>query len=135
MIVKLFKRASGREGEGLSVLVVSDTPSVLASIRDILGDAAYHVYLSQTSVEALHLLDTNPMPSLIICDFVEPQVVGKEMLTKAKIRHGKANFPPVLFLVDSEEDELTAEMVDASELLAKPFQAEVLQAVVQRMMG
>jgi DNA-binding response OmpR family regulator len=116
-----------------SVMVVCDDSNTASFIDAALIEKGYTVYSTPTVSEALELLDKIGLPDLFIGDFIQPDVDGKSFLEKARIRFGKSAMPPVLFLMDSRDDEVVADALGIHDLLPKPFEGEVLAQRVQRL--
>jgi DNA-binding response OmpR family regulator len=122
----MFKRLFGSDKKDSAaldavVLVMSDDPATESLICDILSTAGCQAYCTSTLEGVVSILNEVEMPDLIIGDFVNPEVDGKEFLKRVEIRLGKSTLPPVVFLMDSKEDETTARDVGATELVTKPL--------------
>ena len=67
-------------GEGESVLVVEDEPSILDLSEKILMNLGYKVYLARTPSEAIKLAEAHDgILSLLITDVVLPEMNGREL--------------------------------------------------------
>ena len=117
-----------------SILVVSDDAATSTLVSQTLSENGYEIYAAASIINALETLKTMQTPHLIIGDFLTPQIDGVEFLTRASIHIGKSTLPPVLFLVDTKEDETAARTVGAQELMAKPVDATALLALVEKML-
>lgn len=124
MIKNLFNR--GKDIPAVSVMVVSDDTEVLTFLNETLTANGYRVYSVAGSAAAVSVLDEIAMPDVFIGDFINPQTDGKDFLGKIQIRFGKTSLPPVLFLMDSPEDETTAQAMSVSDVLSKPLETETL---------
>ena len=116
-----------------AILVVSDDAMTSRQIQDILAESGYTVLVTANSQDALELLNGTDLPHLFIGDFTRPDVDAKEFLDKARIRFGKAALSPVLLLMDSPDDEMTAHELGVHDVLPKPFEAEQLIQCVKRL--
>lgn len=115
-----------------TVFVVSDDPFTSQQIQNILEEQGYVVMVTASSQDVLELLKSMDLPHVFIGDFAEPDVDAKEFLEKARIRFGKATLSPVLLLMDSPDDEMTANELGVYDLLPKPVEAErLIQCVKQ----
>ena len=132
MAINLFKRKKP-EQPAFSVLVICDNSGDSALINTALQDKGYTVHSMHTAIEALKLLDETGLPDVMIGDFVQPETDGKDFLEKVSIRFGKSAMPPILFLMDSKEDETAAAMLGVHDLLPKPFDGETLAQRVQQL--
>jgi DNA-binding response OmpR family regulator len=124
MIQKLFKR--GTDEPPISVFVVSDDAAILALLVDSLTTDGYVVTSAASGAIAVKLLDEIELPNLFIGDFIHPETDGREFLERVRIRFGRSALPPMLFLMDTPEDEITAEAMGVQDLLPKPFEIEIL---------
>jgi CheY-like chemotaxis protein len=132
MAINLFKRKKPDQ-QAFSVMVVCDDSGGSALIEVALKDKGYTVHSMPSSSEALKLLDETGLPDVLIGDFIQPEIDGKAFLEKVSIRFGKSAMPPILFLMDSKEDEAAAEMLGVHDLLPKPVDGETLAQRVQQL--
>jgi DNA-binding response OmpR family regulator len=122
----MFKRLLGSDKKSDNpvdavVLVMSDDPATESLVCEILTQAGCQAHCTSTLDGVLEILKEVEMPDLIIGDFTNPEVDGKEFLKRVQIRLGKSTLPPVMFLMDSKEDETVARDVGASEVVTKPL--------------
>lgn len=127
-----FKR-SQKEEPTITVLVVCDDPIACKLVYDALDDKGYTVHTAVNALTAISKLDEIGLPDVIIGDFIHPEVDGKTFIEQARIRFGKSAMPPVIFLMDSQEDAITAEQLGVHDLLPKPFENEKLAECVSRL--
>jgi|FLYK01.1.fsa_nt_gi CheY-like chemotaxis protein len=116
-----------------SVLVICDDSAACASLSQALGEQGYIVNTAVTVAEAIQILDEAGLPDVMIGDFIKPEVDGKAFLEQARIRFGRSALPPMIFLMDSKEDELTAEAMGVHDLVPKPFEGEKLAQCVRQL--
>ncbi|MEZ4668025.1 MAG: response regulator [Anaerolineae bacterium] len=126
MKVKNPFRKSKKELPAIAVMAVGDDTEVLASLTSTLQAGGYIVYSVASVPAAVALLDEIEMPSVFIGDFRDPQAEGTEFMAKIGIRFGKSALPPVLFLMDSPEDEAAAKTLGVYDVLPKPLETEAL---------
>lgn len=110
------------------VLVVDDDPDIRETLRFVLEDAGYPVYLAENGKEALDLLtDVSPPPGLILLDLMMPIMSGDEMLRALKTVHALAAIPVAIVTASG------ARMPDnASSMLRKPVDLDALLRVVAK---
>jgi CheY-like chemotaxis protein len=108
------------------VFVLSDDPAVSSFIHDTLTEVGCSVRSATTIAEALNSLDETDLPDVLIVDFLNPEIDGTAFIQQARLRFGKSTLPPVLFLMDSQSDEATAQVLEVNDLLPKPFDAPTL---------
>jgi len=67
------------------ILVADDEPALLSSIEDILTDSGYQVLTARDGLEALQVLETQPI-DVILSDISMPRMDGLELLRIARER-------------------------------------------------
>jgi len=124
---------SGKKQADFTVLVVSDDATVRSLIHDSLTAEGCTVHAAATVPEAVMLLDGMELPDVLIGDFRSPEVDGKAFLDKARTRFGKSTLPPVVFLMDTKEDETAAHSLGVNDLLVKPFEVSALLTCISKL--
>lgn len=115
----------------ITVLVVGDDQEELRFVTNTLEIQGYKTHAVPAVGAALNLLNDMEMPDLFICDFRDPQGDGTEFLRRLNLRYGKASLAPVIFLLDSAEDEQVAHAMGVNDVLAKPLHADALLRCVK----
>ncbi len=105
------------------ILVIDDSPLVLAMASDALKSAGYEVFTATNGIEAnSFIFSFNNRPDLIIMDIMMPLLDGNK---KAKILKDKdySKDIPILFISSKSEDELKkiVEEAGADGYICKPF--------------
>jgi CheY-like chemotaxis protein len=110
------------------VLVVDDDPDIRETLRFVLEDAGYRVYVAENGQDALEVLSSaEPLPGLILLDLMMPIMSGDEMLKALKRVHALAEIPVTIVTASG------APMPPlASGLLKKPVDLDLLLRVVAR---
>lgn len=113
------------------VLSVDDSPIVQTRIKRALGEHC-EVVLANDAMSALHLLARQPV-DLILLDVTMPGIDGIELCQTLR-RMSKFTQLPIVMLSakDKSYDRTVAEMVGATEYLAKPIDDDKLLAVVNK---
>lgn len=124
---------SGKEDKELSVFVVSDDVTVADLIREMLTPEGCTIHSAATTEEAMQMLDEMELPDVLIGDFRDPMVDGKAYLDVARTRFGKSTLPPVLFLMDSADDEEASHALHVNDVLSKPFDGPTLLACISEL--
>jgi len=105
------------------ILVIDDSPLVLAMASDALQTAGFDVFTATNGIESnSYIFSTNNRPDLIILDIMMPLLDGNK---KAKILKEKdfSRDIPILFISSKDETEL-AKLVAESGVegyICKPF--------------
>ncbi len=120
-----------KEDRTFSVMVVSDSAADLSFVKTTLEASGYIVYAASDSAAALAMLDEVDMPDIFIGDFLDPETDGTHFVGKIQVRFGKSTVSPVVFLLDSPEDEEVARTMGVNDILPKPLEAQALLTCVQ----
>jgi two-component system chemotaxis response regulator CheY len=117
------------------ILIVDDSPSVLAILEDMLNDLGYDVTASNNGKQACQLLEANRF-DLIITDLTMPVMDGIVFVQTAK-QMANCKFVPIVML-SSEEDAVKiaeAKRVGISTFLRKPVKEVQLKTILQVVLG
>jgi two-component system chemotaxis response regulator CheY len=117
------------------ILIVDDSPSVLAVLEDMLDDLGYEVVTAHNGKQACQLLETNRY-DLIITDLTMPVMDGIVFVQTAK-QMPNCKFVPIVML-SSEEDEakiVEAKQVGISTFLRKPVKEMQLKTILKVVLG
>ncbi len=121
-------------GRGQSVLLIDDEPVVARVATEILRHLGYHVRTHTEPEEAWTDYAAAPEDyAVVVCDLAMPKLDGLELL--ARMRTVRPRQPFILmsgFFSDSARRR--AELAGVSAMLPKPLGAEVLGAVVARVL-
>ncbi|GGE52467.1 hypothetical protein GCM10007276_31850 [Agaricicola taiwanensis] len=118
------------EGRGHRVLVVEDNVDVGAFSTQLLQDLGYHTTWAASGSEALRLLAEEGCFDIVFSDVVMPGMSGVEL--GQEIRRRYPQLPVVL--TSGYSHVLAEEGRHGFELLQKPYAAEELSHVLQRVM-
>ena len=117
------------------ILIVDDSPSVLAVLEDMLDDLGYEVTAASNGKQACNLLETIRY-DLIITDLSMPVMDGIVFAQTAK-QMPNCKFVPIVML-SSEEDAVKiaeAKRVGISTFLRKPVKEVQLKTILQVVLG
>ncbi|GMT46956.1 MAG: hybrid sensor histidine kinase/response regulator [bacterium] len=113
-----------------NILIVDDSLSIRKFVSIILQQKGYRVYTASNGMEALEVIDEQPV-DLIITDLEMPVMHGYELLRELR-RKGLSESIPVVILTSrgSEKHKEKAASLGAREYLVKPFEeASLLETV------
>lgn len=114
----------------MTVLVVDDSPTILAWVRSMLTPLGHVVHTARSGKEALAILDEQHI-QLVMTDLVMPGMDGAELLKR--VRQRKDRLPVVVMSgVGSVEDAVELLRVGADEFLPKPIRQDELLACLER---
>lgn len=117
------------------ILIIDDSPSVLAVLDDMLNDLGYEVSAADNGKQACELLEANRY-DLIITDLTMPVMDGIAFVQAAK-QMPNCKFVPIVML-SSEDDEAKiaeAKKVGISTFLRKPVKEVQLKTILQVVLG
>jgi CheY-like chemotaxis protein len=134
MVIKNpFKARAKSAQASVAVLSISDDPATASLVETFLNTNGCSVISVTNIPDGLTLLESGQPIDVIICDFTNPEVDGKDFLQRARVRLGRANLPPVMFLRDAEDDERIAHQLEVTDLLPKPIDTTMLLCCVQKL--
>ena len=119
-------------GAGRLVLVVDDHADFRVATQDLLASMGFRVACAANGVEALKLLEYDPV-FLIVTDLFMPKMDGLELMTR--LRKGAKPAPPIIAVtgdahVASDAVGKTAAALGARAVLFKPFTRDQLAAAI-----
>ena len=118
-----------------TILIVDDSPSVLAILEDMLDELGYDVATAIDGKQACQLLEATRY-DLIITDLTMPVMDGITFAQTAK-QMPNCKFVPIVML-SSEEDETKiaeAKKVGISTFLRKPVKEVQLKTILKVVLG
>ena len=118
------------------ILVIDDSPLVLAMASDALQAAGFVFFTTPNNIQAnSYIFSSNNRPDLIILDIMMPLLDGNK---KAKILKDKdfSRDIPILFISSKDEAELAklAEESGVDGYICKPFTAEGIVKSVRKVL-
>ena len=116
-----------------TILIVDDEWSIREVICELLQDAGYQSVQARDGREALdYLRQTAKLPTLILLDMMMPDVGGIQFLIQQQEDARLANIP-VIMMTANPRLIRAGELLGMQEHLAKPFGADALLAMVDRL--
>jgi putative two-component system response regulator len=114
-----------------TVLVIDDSPEVLAIINALLKDD-YRLKAANGGEKGLRLAAAEPHPDLILLDVMMPDINGHEVCRRLKADPATRDIP-VIFLtaMNNEADEQAGFELGAVDYVTKPVSGPVLRARVK----
>jgi len=116
------------------ILLVDDSPTMLASMASILKKGGMPYETAGTGEAAVDKVNGGLAPSLVITDYHMPGMHGVDLISKLR-RLGATRFTPMLVLTtDSQQEKRTAaKLAGATGWLVKPVDPAALLQVVKQL--
>lgn len=114
------------------ILLVDDDRDIAQRLQELLS-AKYDVSLASNGFDALRLLDADGF-EVILLDLRMPGLDGRGFIEEVRRRHNGEAIPVILV---SANDDLAREarLLGVADYLAKPFDIEALEALIERRIG
>ena len=122
-------------GDGETVLVVDDEPTLRMLVGEILGELGYRTLEAKTGAEALVLIEGDARIDLLVTDVGLPGGIdGRQVADCARAARPGL---PVLFITGYAENAVVGNgpLEPGMALIAKPFAIDALAARVRAMLG
>lgn len=118
-----------------AILIVDDSPTMLASIEAILAKNGFPVDAAASGEEARDRLAAGARPQLIITDLNMPGMNGIELIAEVR-RMPRHRFTPILVLTTESKSELRreAKAVGATGWIVKPVTEDSLMQVIEQIL-
>jgi CheY-like chemotaxis protein len=118
----------------LTILAVDDSPLIHQLIKRAL-EPEYSVLVTDNPVDALAMLFHNPV-AVILLDVMMPSISGLEFCRTIRNLPQFQQLPVVMVTSrDSSFDRVQGHLAGATEYLTKPFDAEQLRQVIQKLIA
>jgi len=116
-----------------TVMVVDDSPTVRALLRNALERAGYDVLEAEDGEDAIEMLDGRTL-GLVVCDLAMPRVDGLSFLRYLRM-HPRYRFTPLVVLSTETRPQVrdTARASGAQAFINKPCTPGQLVSAVQRL--
>jgi len=117
------------EPRGEHILIAEDDPAAARILRQILQQVGYSVTVAETGTAALHVLDEQGAPDLLLLDWMLPGVSGLEICHLARARWDPLRLPILMVTAKTDPESVYAAFdAGASDYVAKPFRGAELRA-------
>lgn len=112
------------------ILVVDDDKDIVLAIETILRMEGYDVIHAYTGEESLSLIKTE-QPTLMLLDFMLPDMTGKEVIEIIRKDNTIDNFPIILISAAHSVKEMS-QHIPIQGLIEKPFELDQLLSTVAK---
>ncbi|WP_294642710.1 response regulator [uncultured Aureimonas sp.] len=118
----------------MMVMLVDDSPTLLASMESVLKRAGHDVVKSLSAEEALAKLSGGTKPRLVITDLNMGGMNGIDFIRTAKKVPGMAFTPMLMLTTESQQEKRAqAKAAGAAGWLVKPVPADSLLGVIKQL--
>lgn len=116
-----------------TILLVDDSPTILASMSGILGKNGYRIETAPNGEDAVAKINAGLSPALIITDYNMPGMNGVEVIRQSR-KVASCRFIPMLILTTESQQQKRddAKAAGATGWLVKPVAADQLLGVVSQ---
>jgi len=117
-----------------TILVIDDEYALVESLTDLLEEEGYRVVAASNGKDGLaRVMKENP--DLIITDFMMPIADGLELLKGVRALPAFRSVPVVMMSASNMAQMMDNRRLKLSAFLYKPFQADELLGIIQRLIG
>lgn len=118
-----------------AIMIVDDSPTMLASIEDILVKNKFVVEKSESGEDARDKLKSGSRPAMIITDLNMPGMNGIELIGEVR-KMPRHRFTPILVLTTESKNDLRqqAKAAGATGWIVKPVTEDSLMQVVDQIL-
>ena len=114
----------------LSLLIVEDDEELITYLRGEFGPRARRLFTARDGVEALEVLEREEV-DVVVSDVMMPRMDGYELCQQVKSRIAISHIPVILLTARNDErSQLIGYNNGADAYMAKPFEVEMLAAVI-----
>ena len=117
-----------------TALVVEDDKNIAYLLQFILTREGFQVSAAVDGREALAMIDSAPIPSLVLLDIMLPYMDGFQLITHIRAKPAWRDVPILVLTSRSQERDLVRALdAGANDYLVKPFQPGELLARTRRL--
>ena len=114
------------------ILIVEDDDALLEGLRDVLELSGFRVTTARNGVEGLAVLNSDPLPDLIISDIMMPHMDGYQFYSQVRARPEWVNVPFIFLTARGEKTDIRrGKLLGADDYLTKPFDEEDLIVAIR----
>lgn len=116
-----------------TLLMAEDEEDTASLLRFLLERSGYHVVLAPDGKQAQQLIDTLPVPSLVLLDIMLPHMSGLQLLPYIRKKPEWKQVPIIMLTADSSEHDIQQALASgANDYMVKPFNPRELSARLSR---
>lgn len=115
-----------------TILVIDDEFAIADVLEDLLSDEGYRVLVARDGKEGMACL-AETRPDLVLVDLMMPIMDGREVLRQIRANPDLVGLPVVM--MSAACNPATRDSLDTEGFLEKPFNVNVLLALIERVIG
>ena len=108
--------------DAADILLVEDDEDLSEVLADLLAECGYKVATCVHGLQALGYLEANPLPALILLDWMMPVMDGPTLFRQMKLRPETSGLPVVFITARASQRDLDElKVLGAAGTISKPF--------------
>ncbi len=121
---------------GTRILVVDDSPTIIAALRNMLTQQNKHIVLEALDAETGLKMAVSDMPDIIFLDLILPGMNGFTALRKLRQNEITREIPIIVMSGNEAAiEEFYVQRIGADDFMKKPFSRAEVYARVERLIG
>ncbi len=121
---------------GTRILVIDDSPTIIAALRNMLTRQSKHIVLEALEAETGIEMAINDMPDLIFLDLILPGMSGFTALRKLRQNEITREIPIIVMSGNEAAiEEFYVQRIGADDFMKKPFSRAEVYARIERLIG
>ncbi len=121
---------------GTRILVIDDSPTIIAALRNMLTQQSKHIILEALEAETGIQMAINDMPDIIFLDLILPGMNGFTALRKLRQNEITREIPIIVMSGNEAAiEEFYVQRIGADDFMKKPFSRAEVYARIERLIG
>ncbi len=121
---------------GTRILVIDDSPTIIAALRNMLTQQNKHIVLEALDAETGLQMAVSDMPDIIFLDLILPGMNGFTALRKLRQNEITREIPIIVMSGNEAAiEEFYVQRIGADDFMKKPFSRAEVYARVERLIG
>jgi DNA-binding response OmpR family regulator len=121
---------------GTRILVIDDSPTIIAALRNMLTQQNKHIVLEALDAETGLQMAMRDMPDIIFLDLILPGMNGFTALRKLRQNEITREIPIIVMSGNEAAiEEFYVQRIGADDFMKKPFSRAEVYARVERLIG
>jgi DNA-binding response OmpR family regulator len=121
---------------GTRILVIDDSPTIIAALRNMLTQQNKHIVLEALDAETGLQMAISDMPDIIFLDLILPGMNGFTALRKLRQNEITREIPIIVMSGNEAAiEEFYVQRIGADDFMKKPFSRAEVYARVERLIG